>query len=125
MKKILIVEDEPAYLSWLHDQLAKNGYEVIDAQNGAQGLKLASDKKPDLILLDLLMPGMGGIKMLDALRRFKWGEAIPVFVLTNVHESNEISESLNSRVSRYIVKSDFELETLLENIKIYLGARVG
>jgi DNA-binding response OmpR family regulator len=120
MKKILIVEDELAYLRLLHDQLIENGYEVIDARDGETGLKLALSEKPDLILLDLVMPGIGGLKMLKALRKHPWGERASVFILTNVNESSEISEAMNNKVSQYIIKSDLKLEDFLEKIKIFL-----
>lgn len=119
-RKILIVEDELAYAKLLHDQLIARGYDVISAKDGLEGLKLALEKKPDLILLDLIMPKVGGLKMLTTLRTFKWGESVPVFILTNVNESSEISEAMDNKVSKYIVKSDVELENLLENIKIFL-----
>lgn len=119
-RKILIVEDELAYAKLLHDQLIARGYDVISAKDGLEGLKLALDKKPDLILLDLIMPKVGGLKMLTTLRTFKWGESVPVFILTNVNESSEISEAMENKVSKYIVKSDVQLESLLENIKIFL-----
>jgi DNA-binding response OmpR family regulator len=120
MKTILIVEDEPAYLKLLHDQLVQSGYEVIDAPDGEEGLKIALAKKPDLILLDILMPKVDGLKMLAALRASDWGKHVPVFILTNVAESKEISEGMNSRVNRYIVKSEMTLEDLLSSIKVYL-----
>lgn len=122
-KKILVIEDEPAYAQLLRDQLTKNGYEVIEAKDGLEGLKLALDKKPHLILLDLIMPNFGGLKMLKALRKFKWGEKVPVFILTNINESIEISKAMDDKVSQYFVKSDVSLDNLLENIKIFLQRR--
>lgn len=120
MQKILVVEDELAYIKLLNDQLTARGYEVIEARDGFEGLKLALGKKPDLILLDLVMPRVSGLAMLNILRRFKWGERVPVFVLTNVYQSGEISEAMHSRVSRYIIKSELKLENLLGDIKIFL-----
>jgi DNA-binding response OmpR family regulator len=120
MKKILVVEDEIAYSKLLRDQLIAKGYETIDAKDGLEGLKLALTKKPDLILLDLIIPKVSGLKMLTTLRRFKWGESVPVFILTNVYGANEISEAMNIKVSKYIVKSESQLENVLDAIKIFL-----
>ncbi len=120
MKKILVVEDEQAYLNLLHDQLVKSGYKVIDAVDGEEGLKLALAEKPDLILLDIIMPKVDGLKMLKALRADTWGKQVPVFILSNVYESKEISEAMNNTAYRYIVKSDMKLENLLSAIKLYL-----
>lgn len=120
MKRILIIEDEGAYLKLMHDQLLSNGYEVINARDGEEGLKLALTKNPDLILLDLLMPKMDGLKMLRSLNKFKQGKTIPVFILSNVNESNETTEAIKLHASKYYVKSELKLEDLLENIKTYL-----
>lgn len=120
MKKILVVEDEQAYLTLLHDQLVKNGYEVIDAHDGEEGLKLAVDQRPDLILLDIVMPKVDGMKMLKSLRADEWGKNVPVFILTNVNESREMTEGMNNSVSHYILKSDMNLKDLLWSIKIFL-----
>jgi DNA-binding response OmpR family regulator len=120
MKKILVVEDEPAYLKLLHNQLAQNGYEVIDAPDGEKGLKLALAGRPDLILLDILLPKVNGLEMLKALRADSWGQQVPVFILTNVNKSGEISQGMNEKVSHYLIKSEIKLEDLLWSIKIAL-----
>jgi len=119
-KKILIVEDEPAYLKLLHSQLVAQGYHVSIATNGLEGLKMATSVHPDLILLDLIMPKVDGLTMLASLRKFEWGQSTPVFVLTNVNESSNISDAMNYKVSKYIIKSEMKLENLLENIKVFL-----
>ncbi|MFI5265165.1 MAG: PleD family two-component system response regulator [Candidatus Levyibacteriota bacterium] len=120
MKKVLIVEDEQAYLQLLHDQLVKRGHEVFDAHDGEEGLKLAQEKRPDLILLDLLMPKVGGLDMLIALRKSAWGEKIPVIVLTNVSGSYEITNAMYSNVSEYLIKSDVKLEDLIDDVQRFL-----
>lgn len=118
-----IVEDEQAYANLLHKQLTAKRYKVILAKDGFEGLKMALSAKPDLIVLDLLLPVVSGLDMLKALRKFKWGETVPVVILTNVNESGEISEAMNSKVSKYVVKSDVKLEDLIENIEILLNRR--
>ncbi len=120
MKKILIIEDEEAYRRLIHDLLIKEGYEVIVAVDGEEGLKIALKEKPDLILLDLMMPKLDGLKMLNILNRFKEGLSIPVFILTNVNESNITTEAMYSHASKHFVKADTKIEDLLGNIKTYL-----
>ncbi|MBP6913395.1 MAG: response regulator [Candidatus Levybacteria bacterium] len=120
MKKILIIEDEEAYRRIIYDQLIKNGYEVIVAVDGEEGLRMALKDKPNLILLDLMMPKLEGLKMLNNLNRFKEGLSIPVFILTNVNDSNITTEAMYSHASKYFVKSDTKIEDLLGNINTYL-----
>jgi DNA-binding response OmpR family regulator len=120
MKKILIVEDELAYLKIIHDHLVEAGYDVIDAKDGEEGFKLAFTHNPDLILLDLIMPKVGGLQMLKKLRSTIWGKDIPVFILSNINESTSISEAMNNKTSQYLVKSDLKLEDLLQKINMFL-----
>ena len=84
MKKILIVEDEPSFLNLLHKELTSKGYTVVDAKDGKEGYDTAVLVKPDLILLDILMPGVDGLTMLELLRKSKEGKDMKVIILTNL-----------------------------------------
>jgi DNA-binding response OmpR family regulator len=118
MKKILIVEDELAYLRLLHDQLTKKGYTVYEATNGEKGLKKAKKEKPDLILLDLKMPGMDGMTMLDLLRKEKIGEKTGVIILTNLEPNKKILEKMiTDKPLYYFIKSDIKFTDLLKKIE--------
>jgi two-component system, OmpR family, response regulator ArlR len=119
-KKILIVEDEAALLKVLNDKLVHEGFIVLEASNGEEGLKLALTEHPDLILLDVIMPKVGGLKMLQALRDDAWGKRVHVFILTNVDKSKEITEGMNYNVAKYFIKSDIKLEDLVWSMKLYL-----
>ena len=91
---LLIVEDEKILSDTLEEKLVSEGFEVLKAIDGEEGLKLALDSHPNLILLDLLMPKVDGITMLKKLRKDTWGERANVIILTNVESSDKISESL-------------------------------
>lgn len=118
MKKILIVEDELAYLKLLHDQLEAQGYETIEAKNGQEGLDTAKAEKPDLILLDIRMPVMDGMAMLDLLRKDEYGKTAKVIILTNIEPDDKIlKEVLEGLPTYYLIKSDTKLDELLNKIK--------
>lgn len=118
MKKILVVEDELAYLKLLHDQLTEKGYEVIMAKNGQEGLKMAKKELPDLILLDIRMPVMDGMTMLDLLRKEDAGKKIKIIILTNLEPDDKIiGDVVKDQPSYYFVKSDIKFDDLLEKIK--------
>ena len=118
MKKILIIEDELSYTRLLNDQLVKNGYSVLKAKNGKEGLKKAKKENPDLILLDIRMPQMDGMKMLELLRKDEAGKKIKVIILTNLEPDDKIITGvLNDQPLYYFVKSDIELKDLLIEIK--------
>lgn len=119
-KKILIVEDEIAYQNILRDKLTQEGYDVLVASDGGEGLVLALAEHPDLILLDIVMPKVGGLKMLELLRADTWGKQVHVFILTNIYASKEKSEGFNQNVAKYFIKSDIDLEDLLWSVKTYM-----
>lgn len=117
MKKILIVEDELAYLKLLGSQLTAQGYEVIEATDGKAGLEVAKKEKPDLILLDIRMPVMDGLAMLKLLRQEVSGKTIKVIILTNLEPDDKIIEEVvNDLPSYYFVKSNIQFNSLLEKI---------
>lgn len=105
MAKILIIEDEVAIAHMYQFKLEQSGYEVACAYNGAEGLELADQIKPDLILLDLRMPVMSGDDMLEKLRATDWGASIRVIVLTNISKDEAPSKLRFLNVDRYVVKA--------------------
>lgn len=122
MKKILVVEDEAAYSMLLHDQLTTEGYQVIEAKDGKRGLELAEKENPDLILLDIRMPVMDGMAMLDLLRKKEKGKKTKVIMLTNLEPDDKIiGEVVEDQPSYYFVKSDIQLSDLLKKIKELLS----
>lgn len=122
MKKILIVEDELAYLKLLNDQLSERGYKVLEAKNGQEGLTTAIKEHPDLILLDIRMPVMNGIAMLDELRKDTYGKSARVIILTNLEPDDKILKKvLEDQPTYYLMKSDIQLVDLLGKTKDLLG----
>ena len=117
MKKILIVEDELAYLKLLNTQLSAKGHTVIEAVNGKEGLEKAIKKQPDLILLDIRMPIMDGMVMLVELRKDSWGKTAKVILLTNIEPDEKILKGvLVEQPIYYFVKSDMQLDDLMDKI---------
>lgn len=116
-KKILIIEDDLALLDVLSEGVSGAGFEVARAMNGEEGLSAVFEEKPDLILLDLIMPKMDGVTMLDKLRKEEWGKDVPVIVLTNLSSPEDISKTVDKGVSNYLVKSNWKLEEIIEKVK--------
>lgn len=116
-KKILIVEDEIAVLKLLADYLTKEGFLVIEAKDGKEGLEKALQEVPDLILLDILMPVMDGMEMLEKLRNHSVGRNIPVVILSNLGETSKILESQELGVVNYLIKTNFKLEDVIKMVK--------
>ena len=114
--KILVVDDEPNIVQTLRDRLEMNEYDVITACNGKEGLETALQEKPDVILLDVIMPIMDGHEMLEALRRQPGGEEPSVIMLTARSQTQDISRANACGIDDYIVKP-FDLSELLEKIE--------
>jgi len=108
-KKILIVEDEVSLLNILTDKLTNEGYAVIKAIDGKEGLRLALSEIPDLILLDINMPVMDGITMLKLLRKEESGKKVEVVMLTNFSDYKLLADAMEQGAHDYLVKSDWKL----------------
>ncbi len=120
--KIAIVEDDQAIAQMYRIKFEAEGYEVETAENGELGLALAAEMRPDIILLDLMMPHMNGDEMLQKMRATDWGKHIKVIVLTNMgeQEAPDIIKSLNVR--RFIVKAEMTPRQVAEMVKKELSA---
>jgi len=119
-RKILVVDDEPDYLSAVQCRLEWCNYEVITATNGREGLEKAETERPDLILLDTNMPIMNGHDMLDQLRKHPDLKAMPVIMVTALFEMNDIVKASSYDVADYVAKP-FDFTELVEKIANVLG----
>ena len=120
-KIILVVEDEVPMQLVLKDVLTVEGYEVFEAKNGIEGLELAFKEHPDLILLDILMPKMDGLEMLKKLRADAWGNKVPVIVLTNLSDNEDIAKAVEEDVFEYFVKTDIRIDEVISRIREKIG----
>ncbi|HOE64002.1 MAG TPA: response regulator [Candidatus Sumerlaeota bacterium] len=118
-KKILAIDDENDVLLIIKTALLGEGYDVITASNGYDGLALAEDQQPDLILLDLRMPEMDGMEVLQQLRNNEKTENLAVIILTGISDKKKIREALDKGITYYIVKP-FECQDLISKINLAL-----
>lgn len=121
--KILVVEDEEILLAALKEELLTGGYEVDGAVDGIEGLEKVKSFKPDLILLDLLMPKMDGMEMLQKLKADSETRDIAVVILTNLSDYEKISEALSLGAMDYLVKANYKLEDLLDKVRAVLARK--
>ncbi|OGZ07292.1 MAG: hypothetical protein A3D65_02230 [Candidatus Lloydbacteria bacterium RIFCSPHIGHO2_02_FULL_50_13] len=121
-KKVLIVEDEAPLRNAVTDILSFEGFTVFQAKNGQEGLDTAFKEHPDLILLDLLMPIMDGLTMLEKLRQdATWGKDAAVILLTNINDPEKIALATEAGSYDFLVKSDWNIEDVVKKIKMRLG----
>ena len=102
----------------LVDELSRNGFETLEAKNGREGLESALKDHPDLILLDIVMPEMDGMTMMQKLRENEEGKKIPIILLTNLSATDKIIEGVvKDEPSYYLVKSDWNIEGVVAKVK--------
>lgn len=117
MAKILLVEDDPLVYRMYQKLFALEGYETETAENGQIGLEKLATFRPDVIMLDIMMPTMNGLEMLDKLKSDSATKNIPVAVLTNVSDQTVASEIFDKGAEISIAKSETEPETVINWIK--------
>ena len=121
MKTIVFIEDESAIQKTLSSALEKEGFEIISATDGELGLRFAKEKRPDLILLDLILPKMNGFEVLTQLKAMDETKLIPVIILTNLEQIENIQKAIALGATTYLVKSNYNLEEVVAMIKKALG----
>ena len=120
-KKILIIEDDKFFAELASKELIKAGAKVVHASNGEEGMKLVESEKPDLVLLDVLLPGMDGF---EVLRKIKLGETTkktPVLILSNFGSDDQIKTGQELGVTRYLIKATVTPKEIAEEVGSILG----
>ena len=122
-KKILVIEDERPLQDAMVDTLKQHRFAVVKADDGKDGLDVALKEHPDLILLDILMPKMDGLSLLEKLRSVTWGHDVPVIILTNLNPDADqtIRTILDHKPAFYLIKSNVTLEAIVTKIQEVLN----
>lgn len=124
MKKILIIEDDPVNAHVLTELLSAYGYKALIARTGPEGIEMFQKEKPDLLIVDVLLPGRTGLDVCFEVKRSEHGKTVPLFLMSAVlddiaglhrHEQREL------RAQAYFVKP-FDIDSLLDNVQFYLAA---
>lgn len=119
MKRILLIEDEKILAQMYKEEFEKEGFEVILAFDAQEGFKLAKEKKPNLILLDIILPKINGISFLEWIKKDKVLSQIPIVVISNYDDPRTKKEALKLGVKEYLLKTDFTPKELVQKIKNY------
>jgi two-component system alkaline phosphatase synthesis response regulator PhoP len=116
MKKILLIEDDPFIIDIYTTKLKEEGFEVDVATNGEKALEKIKEK-PDLILLDIVLPGMDGWEILREIKKRKELKSIPVVVLSNLSQKSEVEKSVKLGATKYLIKANYTPSQVVEQIK--------
>ncbi len=121
MKKIIIVEDEEILRNLLEKKLSGEGYSVEVAENGEEGLMKIRANRPDLILLDIVMPKMGGFEMLEEMQKDDNIKDIPVIIVSNSGQPVEIDRAQNLGARDWLVKTEFDPQEVVDKVIVQIG----
>ena len=123
MAKILLIEDDSVQADIYLTRLLAEGYGAALAKDGELGLKMALENHPTVIVLDVRIPKMDGVNVLEALRKDEWGAKVPVIILTNLDPTNELTDKIyRNNASFFLLKQATEPELLIEKIKEILAS---
>ena len=119
-KSILIVEDEPLLSNLLKQRLEKEGYVVVQAQDGQEALEKLKEQMPNLVLLDIILPKMSGFEFLEKVREGPQLEGVPIIIISNLGQESDIQKGQSLGAVGYFVKAHISIEDLVGQIKQFL-----
>jgi len=123
MQRILVVEDDRFLRKAAEAALRRQGFTVLVASDGEEGLRVARAELPDLVLLDLIMPGLQGFEVLKLLKEEAATSAIPVIILSNLGQDSDVKKAMEAGAVDYLVKANLALDTLVARVKTLFEAR--
>jgi len=120
MKKILVIEDDKYLRDIIVEKLKKESFDVIEAIDGEAGWKMTLNHHPDLVILDIILPILNGFDYLELVRKDPGVSAIPVIILSNLGQPDDIERGKNLGVKDYMVKAHFTPKDLVDKVKQYV-----
>lgn len=121
MKKILIVEDEEIIIDILQKKLTKEGYEVKVARDGEEGLTKMKDLGPDLVLLDVVMPKLGGFEVMEAMQKDDKLSKLPVIIISNSGQPVEVDRAQSLGAKDWLIKTEFDPQEVVDKVVNQIG----
>ena len=120
-KKILIVEDDPLLVKMYMTKFKAEGFNIIHAKDGMDGWEKIKSEKPDMVILDVMMPRMSGKDLLKAIRMTEGIKNLPILMMSNINNPKEIEELKKYGVKEFLVKADNTPNQIVTKVKQYLG----
>lgn len=121
--KILLIEDDPFLLNMYATKFELENFNVVVADDGEKGAKLAVEEHPDIILLDIILPKKDGFEVLEIIKADEKAKNIPVILLTNLSQKNEIEKGMSMGANDFLIKAHFMPSEVVEKIKKIIGKK--
>lgn len=116
-KNILIIEDDEFFRELISNNLSSGGFGIFQAPDGQKGIEKAKESKPDLVLLDLLLPKIDGFEVLASLKGDPETSSIPIIILSNLDSKEDIEKGLKLGATDFLIKSQFGSDEIVTKIK--------
>jgi len=116
-KNILVIEDDDFFRELLRKKLLSGDFNIIEAVDGERGIEIIQKRKPDLVLLDLLLPNMDGFEFLSKMKLDPNTSSIPIIILSNLGQHEDIERGLKLGANDYLIKSQFDIDQVIGKIK--------
>lgn len=120
-KKILLIEDEKIMIEVLSKKLIAEGYDVTLARDGAEGLQKLKEMTPDLILLDIIMPRMGGFEVMEEIKKDDRIKKIPIIIVSNSGQPVELGKAKQLGARDWLIKTEFDPKEVVDKVKKQIG----
>lgn len=121
--KILLAEDDKFISRAYVDGLSRAGFQVVLASNGEEAVQKISEEKPDLVLLDVIMPDKNGFEVLESVKQIEELKSIPIIILSNLGQDSDIQKGKELGATDYLIKSNFSIKEVVEKIHKILGIK--
>lgn len=119
-QKILVIEDDKFLRELITQKLVKEDFEISEAVDGEEGIKKIKEEKPDLVLLDLILPGIDGFEVLSRMKKELTSAPIPVIILSNLGQKDDVEKGLKMGAIDYLIKAHFTPGEIIDKIKAAL-----
>jgi len=119
-KKILVIEDDKFLRELITRKLSDDGFVTVEARDGEEGIKKVKEEKPDLVLLDLILPSIDGFEVLSQIKKDENLKSIPIIILSNLGQKEEVEKGLKMGAVDYLIKAHFTPGEIIEKIKSIL-----
>jgi DNA-binding response OmpR family regulator len=121
MQKILVIEDDKFLRELIVQKLLKEGYETTEAVDGEEGIQRVAKDKPDIVLLDIILPGIDGFEVLRRVRENEEIRDIPIIILSNLGQQDDVEKGMELGAKDYLVKAEFTPTEIVEKIRATIG----
>lgn len=116
-KNILVIEDDKFLRELIAQKLSRDGYEVSEAIDGEEGIKKIQKEKPDLVLLDLILPGIDGFEVLTKMKKDSTISSVPVIILSNLGQKDDVERGLKLGAVDYLIKAHFTPGEIVDKVR--------